>query len=84
MHNLDFKSWVEEMDATAVGAAPAEMDPTLAPIIKKAQGAMKTAIGKKQNPIAAAQQAVATSNVPLQKLGKIMPKDDDAVKTPGM
>jgi hypothetical protein len=75
---LNFKTWLEDIDpAQAKQPDPNALknDPTIGPAQKKAQMAVQDAIKKGKNPIQAAQQAVATSNVPMNRLGDIMPKD---------
>lgn len=53
----------------------ASKDPMLAGANQLAKNAVKDAINKKQDPIQAAKAAVLKANVPMNKLGSIMPKD---------
>ena len=76
MIDLNFKKWVEQ-DETNSGIAPELQDPNLASAAKQAKNAAQMALKNKKNPIQAAQQAVLQSNVPVNKLGSIMPKDQD-------
>lgn len=84
MKTLDFKSWIlaAEDDSTTNAPQsnidPADTNPVLNAAKQKAKAAVQSAIARKKNPIQAAQQAVAQSNVPTNKLGKIMPQDPDA------
>ena len=77
MNNLCFKSWLEDMNANDSLNQNQEIakDPTLSAANKAAQNAAKNAVLKKQNPIQAARMAVLNANVPMNKLGSVMPKD---------
>jgi len=72
---LNFKSWFEDIDPTQQNPAKLKNDPTLGPVAQKAQMAVQDAIKRGKNPIKAAQTSVATSGVPLNRLGDVMPKD---------
>lgn len=72
---INFKQWVEAM----VKPMKPETDPNVLIAQKKASQAVQLAIKGNKNPVKAAQNAVAQSNVPVNKLGKVMPvgPDDD-------
>lgn len=72
MNTLDFKSWLEAMMGPT-----GPLDPKLQAAQQAATTAAKQAIMTKQNPIKAAQKAVLAANVPTNKLGKVMPTEDD-------
>lgn len=50
-------------------------------LIKNAQSTIKNAalvaVKRKKNPLTAAQTAAINSGVPVNKLGKVLPKDED-------
>lgn len=74
MENLNFKQWIAEDMAPNNNRPPEETDPTLGPAAKAAQIAVQTAVKKGQDPIKAAQTNLAANkNIPMNKLGKIMP-----------
>ncbi len=75
MNTLNFKNWFVAEDANPNDEKAISMDPNLSTAAKKAQVAVQAAINKGQNPIKAAQMAVAQSKVPPNKLGQIMPQD---------
>jgi len=75
MNILNFKMWFAEDDSTNSKGDPAMSDPALRAASVSANAAMKQAIAKKTNPLKAVQTAVANSNVPTNKLGKVMPTD---------
>ncbi len=73
---LDFKNWIlEQMDMIK--------DPVLGQAAQKASLAMQNAIKKGQNPVKAAQQEIVKSKIPMNKIGKIMPTQDDGTEKNG-
>lgn len=78
MVNLNFRKWFEDsMSSVSSSRSPEEADPNLAAAAKQAKSAAKMALQSKKNPIQAAQKAILNSNVPMNQLGKILPKDMD-------
>jgi hypothetical protein len=78
MLNLNFRKWVEDSTSNVSStASPEDTDPTLAAASKQAKSAAQIALKNKKNPIQAAQKAILASDVPMNKLGKILPKDAD-------
>jgi hypothetical protein len=77
MRNINMKSFRQWLEA---GMDPAMMkNPAIAATAGQAQAAMKQAILKGQNPVAAAQTAVANNaaRIGMKDIGKVMPKDED-------
>ncbi len=77
MNTLDFKMWLSE-----VGTLPNPADnndPAIKTANNNANNAARLAVMKKKDPLKAAQQAVLNSNLPANKLGKVLPKDPDDV-----
>ncbi|RDJ35321.1 MAG: hypothetical protein DWQ19_10935 [Crenarchaeota archaeon] len=70
MDTLNFKSWLENIDAEKAVAA----DPTLSAAAKGAEMAARTAVEKGQDPVKAAQMAVLDAGVPSNKLGQVLPR----------
>lgn len=73
--DINFKQWLEALGKPM----KPETDPNVMIAQKKAAQAVQLAIKGGKNPVKAAQTAVAQSNVPANKLGKVMPvgPDDD-------
>ena len=69
MKTLDFKTWLEDMS---------QNDPATMAAQQAALAAGQQAIQQKKDPVAAIQQSVLKSKLPLNKIGKIMPKADDS------
>ena len=81
MENLYFKNWLEDMMAPGNQQNTQKQiasNPVLAAAATAAKTAAATAIKEGQNPVVAAKQSVVKNpNVPLNKLGALMPVSDD-------
>ena len=75
MLNLNFRKWVEDIGATNMD--PAKSDPVLMAASQQAKNAAQTALKNKKNPLQAMQKTILASDIPMNKLGKILPKDVD-------
>jgi len=71
MLNLNFRKWVED------SVNPIQTDPVLMRASNQAKSAAQMALKNKKNPLQAAQNSILSSDVPMNKLGKVLPKDVD-------
>lgn len=74
MLNLNFRKWVEDVTSNM---DPAKTDPALMAASQQAKNAAQTALKNKKNPLQAMQKTILAADVPMNKLGKILPKDVD-------
>lgn len=73
MLNLNFKKWVEDSS----NIDPTKSDPTLMAAASQAKNAAQSALRNKKSPLQAMQKSILNSDVPMNKLGKVLPKDVD-------
>lgn len=76
MENLYFKNWFEDVSVQKKQAVL--NDPKLLAAANTARSAAQTAVKKGQNPLVAAKKSILSNqNVPLNKLGAVLPTSDE-------